>query len=98
MHQGTLAAHDQLARERIAAAVQALAERVGLHLEAGEITGAQGRDRLIRGLRQKEAVANALEQILATGDKLQPAPAVEPTPEPEPTPRRKRGAQHGVSE
>ena len=89
MHQGVLAARDQIARERITAAITALAARYGLPVDVAAITAAQGHDKFERSMKQKEAVAVCLEQLLAG------------LPEPEtekPRRNRKQAVSDGVPE
>jgi len=87
MHQGVLAARDEIARQRIAAALNALAERFGIVVDAAAINAVQGHDKLLRGMKQKEAVAACLEQIRAG----LPAPEAEPG-------KRTRSKKDGLSD
>lgn len=64
MHVSVMAAREQRARERILRAAEGLAGRFGLAPPAP----AQGRDRLVVALLEREAVAEFLEALLASID------------------------------
>jgi len=90
MHQGILAARAEIARMRIAAQLLALGAQLGRPVNAGAIAAVQGRDRLERAMKQHEAIAACLDELLIV-------PEPEPEPEAEPA-KRKRSPRHGVSE
>ena len=78
MRKAILAARDMRAHERIVKAAAELAEIKGL--DAPKL-GVQARDKAVRAMRQREAVADFLEALLAA--------------EKRPKPRRKRTAKDG---
>lgn len=67
MQKAALAARDQVAQERIVKAAQALAEKFGLseHLMSG--LRIQERDRLVKAMKEREAVADLLEALAQAG-------------------------------
>lgn len=91
MHQGILAARDQMARVHIADTLLQIAQLLGVPFDPVALTGIQGRDPRERSMRFVEGVSVVLDQVLAALSRPVEAPAV--------TPRRKRvGGTDGVSD
>lgn len=63
MRRSRLAAMDEVAHNRIVAAVEVLAQQAGLDVEAEELLLISARDPKIEALRQREALADILEAL-----------------------------------
>jgi hypothetical protein len=65
MDKGTFGARTQRAHDTILSTTKVLAERFTLPGQAEAFAAIQGPDRAVRGLKETEAVANLLTQLVA---------------------------------
>jgi hypothetical protein len=78
MDAGILGARNQRAQERILAAAKDLAEKTGIEPALVDGLTVQEKDRDVRAMKQREAVADLLERLV----EISTRPVVEEEPEP----------------